>query len=289
MHGVYDVLSVPSCEPELRRNPNNETLKMCDIRFTKNQQPLWEPRITSGSWLYSLIHSKMVYLNCPEREAKAHTLSGVGIVHVARECVLKFDTIELPSLQIKENPYKYLYKSKLELKLENVSLKLKDVGWKAIAVENDNKWFSWKKSDSEEKLKRLEKEFEERSHHVLNKEINEAYSPTMIGVWSTVTIIVILATVLIIMIKCRKRTTTINNIINEKDKSNEVPLKDLSQTTPSKTCQTEFKTPTKEEATASTLEFNNTLDPETPIPKAIRRAVTCPDVKIHLKKQSNRY
>lgn len=60
---IYDSVLVPSCESELLKEANNETLKSCDIRITENQQPHWSPITTTGSWIYSLTIEETAYLS----------------------------------------------------------------------------------------------------------------------------------------------------------------------------------------------------------------------------------
>lgn len=88
----------------------------------------------------------------------------------------------------------------------------------------------------------------------------------------------------IITIACKKRPTTINNILNEKKEANELPLKELPSfgiIIPPEIDQTKATTPTKKGVTASTSKTIQILSSEAPTPLAKRRTVMCPDVRIH--------
>ncbi|XP_043480073.1 uncharacterized protein LOC122509854 [Leptopilina heterotoma] len=156
--GIYDIILAPSCESELLREPNNNTLRSCDIRITKNQQPLWEPLITTGNWLYSLTKEETAYLICPKTKVNTFQLKGIGIVNLSPKCTLKTDTIKLPTLQIINNPQEYIYAPKIELKLEEISPILKTANpQKEVTTSNEIRPI-WRKMETDEKLQEIEKD-----------------------------------------------------------------------------------------------------------------------------------
>lgn len=210
---IYDSILIPSCESELLRETNNETLKSCDIRITDNQQPHWSPITTTGSWIYSLTTEETAYLSCYNQPTKVQKLEGVGLLQIASGCRLTTDTIELPALQIKENKQEYLYEPKLELCLEELSPILQQSRREQTPISSEKIRPPWKKMEGDIKLENLEKELKLQSEHRLGQNKQNYYTHSVLGT----TTIVILVTIGYIIYRCtikvrKTKSSTLSSI-----------------------------------------------------------------------------
>lgn len=87
--GAHPLLSISSstlCTASLFYLPNKLPLS-CETRVLNIKSALWEPLITSNSWIYCLHEPVKITVQCPKRMQVQITLRNLGIIEIYPPCV----------------------------------------------------------------------------------------------------------------------------------------------------------------------------------------------------------